>query len=254
MTVFLSTFSKEACILASVVLVSLISLVGIFLISMSEKKLNRFVVLMISVAIGALLGDVFIHILPESLEEQGKVRTLVMVVFGLSTFFGFEKYLQWRNLKNSCRNPNRIHPVGHMSLFADGLCNFTDGFVIGAAYLISIPLGLATTLAVIFHEIPQEIGEFGILLKAGFSKTKAILFNFVSASFAILGAVTAIVVGQSFKGVSMLIVAFTAGAYLYLVSSLIPIIKKESNVYRSATHYTAIGMGACIMLLIACVE
>ena len=253
MAAFLSTFSKETCIIASVILVSLISLVGIFLISVSEKKLNRLMVLMISVAIGALLGDVFIHILPESLEEQGKVRTLVMVVFGLSTFFGFEKYLQWRNLRNSCRNAKHIHPVGHMSLFADGLCNFTDGFVIGAAYLINIPLGLATTIAVIFHEIPHEIGEFGILLKAGFSKTKAILFNFVSASFAILGAFTAIVVGQSFNGVSMLVVAFSAGAYLYLVSGLITVIKKESNNYKSPAHYTAIGMGAGIMLLISCV-
>lgn len=251
MSAFLSTFPKEVYIIASVFIVSLISLVGVFIISLNERKLNRLIVIMISVAIGALLGDVFIHILPESLEEQGKIKTLVMVIFGLSTFFGFEKYLQWRNLKNKSHH---IHPIGYMSLFADGLHNFTDGFVIGAAYLVSIPLGLATTLAVIFHEIPHEIGEFGILLKAGFSKTKAILFNFMSASFAILGALAAILIGISFKGVSILVVAFAAGAYLYLVAGLIPIIRNETiTSKKSAVHYVAMGMGAVLMLLIACI-
>lgn len=250
MAVFLNTFSKEIFIIASVILVSLISLVGIFMLSLNEKRLNRVVIVMISLAVGALLGDVFIHLLPESLNEQGKLRTFVLVVFGLLSFFALEKYLIWRNLKNK----KNIHPVGHMSLFADGLHNFTDGFVIGAAYLASIPLGLATTLAVVFHEVPQEIGEFGVLLKAGFSKSQALFFNFVSASLAIIGAIIAILIGISFKGITVLVVAFAAGAYIYIVGSgLIPILRREAGSSKVSVLFLAFGVGVGVMLLIACV-
>ena len=105
---------------------------------------------MISLAVGALLGEVFLHILPESFEHQGIFKTGLLALFGLLSFFVLEKYLFWRNLKNE----SELKTVGQMSLFADGICNFTDGFIIGAAYLVSIPLGVATTFAVCIHEIP----------------------------------------------------------------------------------------------------
>ncbi|MGI9534472.1 MAG: ZIP family metal transporter, partial [Thermodesulfobacteriota bacterium] len=159
MSEFFTQFSKEFYILVSVLIVSFISLASIFALYLNDKKYNTIIILMISLALGALLGEVFIHILPESFAGQGKLKTIVLVLFGLISFFVLEKYLLWRNLKNK----SNIKTVGQMSLFADGICNFTDGFIIGAAYLVSIPLGVATTFAVCFHEIPQEIGEFGVL-------------------------------------------------------------------------------------------
>ena len=243
--------SKEFYILASVLTVSLISVIAIITIYFNNKKYNTVVILMISLAVGAMLGEVFIHILPESLANQGKLKTVILVSFGLVSFFILEKYLLRMNLKNQ----NSLKTVGQMSLFADGICNFTDGFIIGAAYLVSIPLGVATTFAVCIHEIPQEIGEFGILIKSGFSRTQAIFFNIASASIAILGALAAIYIGISFKNTSYLIIAFGAGAYIYIIGfGLIPILKKEFKSSRAVAHFLAMGIGLGIMLLIACVE
>lgn len=243
--------SKEFYILTSVLIVSLISIFAIITLYFNNKKYNTAVILMISLAVGALLGEVFIHILPESFANQGKLKTVMLVSFGLVSFFIFEKYLLWRNLKNQ----SSTKTVGQMSLFADGICNFTDGFIIGAAYLVSIPLGVATTFAVCIHEIPQEIGEFGILIKSGFSKTQAIFFNIASASIAILGALAAIYIGISFKNTSHLILAFGAGAYIYIIGfGLIPLLKKEFKSSRAVVHFLAMGIGLGLMLLIACVE
>ena len=251
MTEIVTQFSKEFYILLSVLVVSLISIAAIFTLFMNNKRYNTVIILMISLAVGALLGEVFIHLLPESLEGQGMVKTALLVLFGLISFFILEKYLLWRNLKNR----SKIKPVGQMSLFADGICNFTDGLVIGLAYLVSIPLGIATTVAVGIHEIPQEIGEFGVLIKSGFTKTQAIFFNLASASIAILGALFAIYIGFIFKNTSHLIFAFVAGAYIYIVGfGLFPLLKKEIKSPRAAGHFLAMAVGIGIMFLIACVE
>ena len=251
MNEFLLSFSKEFYIIASVVIVSLISIFTIFALYFNNKKYNTLIILMISLAVGTLLGEVFLHILPESYEKQGFLKTGLLALFGLLSFFILERYLLWRNLKNK----NNLKTVGQMSLFADGLCNFTDGFIIGAAYLVSIPLGVATTFAICIHEIPQEIGEFGILIKSGFSKTQAILFNFASASIAIIGALIAIYIGVRFSGTSHLIIAFGAGAYIYILwFGLFPLLRKEFKTSRAAAHFLAIGIGLGIMLLISCME
>ena len=248
---FASQFSKEFYILLSVIMVSLISVGAIFTLFMNNKSYNTVIILMISLAVGALLGEVFIHLLPESMEGQGIMKTALLVLFGLISFFILEKYLLWRNLKNK----SKIKPVGQMSLLADGICNFTDGLIIGIAYFVSIPIGVATTIVVCIHEIPQEIGEFGVLIKSGFTKTQAIFFNLASASIAILGALIAIYIGYSFRSTTHLIFAFVAGAYIYIVGfGLFPLLKKEIKSSSAARHFLAMGIGIGIMLLIACVE
>ncbi|MEE9193308.1 MAG: ZIP family metal transporter [Thermodesulfobacteriota bacterium] len=251
MTEMFSQLSKEFYIIVSVLIVSLLSMSAIFTLYFNNKKYNTLIILMISLAVGALLGEVFLHILPESFEHQGIFKTGLLALFGLLSFFVLEKYLLWRNLKNE----SELKTVGQMSLFADGICNFTDGFIIGAAYLVSIPLGVATTFAVCIHEIPQEIGEFGILIKSGFSKTQAIFFNIASASIAIIGALIAVYIGFRFSNTSHLIIAFGAGAYIYIIGfGLFPLLKKEFKSSRAVAHFLAMGIGLGIMLLIACVE
>ncbi len=251
MTELFPQLSKEFYIIASVIVVSLISIFAIVALYFNNKKYNTIIILMISLAVGTLFGEVFLHILPESFEKQGWLKTVVLASIGLFSFFILERYLIWRNLKNK----NNLKAVGQMSLFADGLCNFTDGFIIGAAYLVSIPLGIATTVAICIHEIPQEIGEFGILIKSGFSKMQAVLFNLASASVAILGAIAAIYIGVSFKNTSHLIIAFAAGAYIYIIGfGLFPLVKKEFKTTRATAHFLAMGLGLGIMLLIACAE
>jgi zinc and cadmium transporter len=246
-----SQLSKEFYIIVSVLIVSLLSMSAIFTLYFNNKRYNTLIILMISLAVGALLGEVFLHILPESFEHQGILKTGLLTLFGLLSFFVLEKYLHWRNLKSE----SKLKTVGQMSLFADGICNFTDGFIIGAAYLVSIPLGVATTFAVCIHEIPQEIGEFGILIKSGFSKTQAIFFNIASALIAIIGALIAIYIGLRFSNTSHLIIAFGAGAYIYIIAfGLLPLLKKEFKSSRAAAYFLAMGVGLGIMFLIACVE
>ena len=251
MNELLPQFSKEFYIIVSVLTVSLISIFAIITLYFNSKKYNTLIILMVSLAVGTLLGEVFLHILPESFEHQGVLKTGLLALFGLLSFFILEKYLMWRNLKNK----NKLKTVGQMSLFADGICNFTDGFIIGAAYLVSIPLGVATTFAVCIHEIPQEIGEFGILIKSGFTKTQAVLFNFASASIAVIGALVAIYIGFRFNNTSHLIIAFGAGAYIYILGfGLFPLLRKEFKTTRAGVHFLAMGIGLGIMLLISCVE
>jgi len=246
-----SQLSREFYIIVSVLIVSLLSMSAIFTLYFNNKRYNTLIILMISLAVGALLGEVFLHILPESFEHQGILKTGILALFGLLSFFVLEKYLHWRNLKNE----SKLKTVGQMSLFADGICNFTDGFIIGAAYLVSIPLGVATTFAVCIHEIPQEIGEFGVLIKSGFSKTQAIFFNIASASISIIGALIAIYIGLRFSNTSHLIIAFGAGAYIYIIAfGLLPLLKKEFKSSKAAAYFLAMGVGLGIMFLIACVE
>lgn len=244
--------SRELYILASVLIVSLTSITMILtLFIKNSKSYNTIVILMVSLAVGGILGQIFIHILPESTAEQGTLKTAVLVLFGIISFFVLEKCLLWRNLKNK----NSIKTVGQMSLLADGIHNFMDGFIIGSAYLISVPLGIATTFAVCIHEVPLEIGEFCILIKSGFSKTQAILFNLASASTAVLGAFVAMYIGLSLNKTSDMIFAFVAGAYIYIVGfGLLPLLKNELKLSRVTRHFLAMGTGLGIMLLITVVK
>src|SRR3989338_8622113 len=159
--------------LASVLLVSLISFVGIFTISLKLERLKKIVLYMVSFAAGALFGDAFIHLLPEIVEEAGfGLNIASYILFGIIFSFVVEKLIHWRH----CHIPtskDHPHPVALMNLFGDSVHNFIDGLILGASYLVSIPVGVATTIAIILHEIPQEIGDFGVLIHGGFTRAKA---------------------------------------------------------------------------------
>lgn len=196
--------------IASVILVSLASLIGIAFISMSEPRLRQMIFILVSLAVGALFGDAFLHLLPESFEKSGgRPETSLCVLAGIFTFFVLEKFLHWRH-----EHILPISPIGYMNLVADGAHNLIDGMLVGASYLVSPSVGIATTTAVIFHEIPQEIGDFGVLLHAGFTKTKALLFNFLSASLAIVGAIMSLTIGTNLERFSTFMLPFTAGGFI----------------------------------------
>ena len=173
-------------IFSSVILVSVISFVGVFTISFDEKKIRWITAYLVSLSAGTLLGGSFFHIMPEVIESQGnKIMVWVWLIVGILSFFMLEKVINWRH----CHFPtthNHPHPVGIMNLVGDGFHNFIDGVIIAGAYTVDINLGIATTLAVITHEIPQEIGDFGVLIYAGYSKVKALFFNFLSALVSLL--------------------------------------------------------------------
>ena len=235
----------------SVIFVSLLSFVGVLFIAIKEEKLKKILLFLVSFAAGGLLGDSFIHLLPEAVEEDGfSLSVSLAVLVGLLLFFVLEKFICWRH----CHIPtskSHPHPVVFMNLIGDGFHNFIDGAVISASFLTTIPLGIATTLAVVLHEIPQEIGDFGVLLHGGLSKNKALIFNFASALAAVGGAILVLILGERIVGVSQLLIPFTAGGFIYIAGSdLIPELHKETNLAKSLIQMVGLILGIGIMLIL----
>lgn len=242
--------TNETYAIISVILVSVISFVGLAAFSLSDRGLKLLIFLSIGFAAGALFGDAFIHLIPESFERM-PTQTPTFVLLGIFGFFVLEKLLRWHH-HISPEPGNPIKPVGYLNLFADGLHNFIDGILIGSSYLINTKIGFATTVAVVLHEIPQEIGDFGVLLHAGFSKVKALLFNFLSAAFAVLGAVVALLLGSSIESFALVMLPIAAGGFIYIAGSdLVPELQQEATLSKSSAQFAALAAGAAIMMLLA---
>lgn len=239
----------------SVIIVSLISLIGILTLTVNEKRLTKILLFLISFSAGALLGDAFIHLLPETVEKYGfSLNVSLYFLSGILIFFILEKFIQWRHchIPTSEKHP---HPYAFMNLIGDGMHNLLDGMVIAGSYLASIPLGIATTVAVIFHEIPQEIGDFSVLLHGGFSKAKALFFNFLSALTAIIGAVIVLLIGINIDNFLIFILPFTAGGFVYIASSdLIPELHKETDIKKSTLQLFGIILGIAVMVALLFIE
>lgn len=237
----------------SVIMVSLISLVGLAALSINTDKLKKILFLLVALAIGALLGDAFIHLIPKATEEGTSASFVsLLVVAGIVFFFMFEKILGWHHhhheKPNDCKDCVEILPVGKLVLFSDGLHNFIDGIIIGASYLVSIEIGIATTIAIMLHEIPQEIGDFGILIYAGYTKAKALWFNFLSAFIAIFGVSLIFIAGETTAALIPFILAFAAGNFIYIAAAdLFPALHKEHGVRQSFLEVAAIMIGIAAM-------
>ncbi len=240
--------------MGSVIIVSLISLIGVFFLSIDQKRLAKMLLFMVSFAAGALMGDSFLHLLLESVKGGMQPKISVFILTGILVFFILEKIISWRHchIPTSEEHP---HPVGIMNLIGDGFHNILDGMIIGGSFLVSVPLGISTTLAVILHEIPQEIGDFGILIHAGYAVRKALLFNFFCALTAVLGAALTLAIGLESESVSAFLVPFTIGSFLYIATAdLIPELKKETDLKKSLLQLMFILLGSGVMGLLLLLE
>ena len=237
--------------IASVAIVSAISLIGIFAFSIKEKKLAAILIYLVSFSTGALFGDAFIHLLPKAANDYGAgIMFSISILAGIIISFIIEKFIHWQH----CHLPqkeNHIHHFAVMSLWGDSIHNFIDGLIIGASYLMSIPVGIATTLAVIFHEIPQEIGDFGILLHGGYTKKKALLVNFLTALFAFGGLLVSFIGLSSIKNINSFLIPFAAGNFIYIAGSdLVPELHRELSGRVSLKQLIAMIFGIVLMLLL----
>ncbi|NQT29521.1 MAG: ZIP family metal transporter [Candidatus Saganbacteria bacterium] len=237
--------------LAAVILVSLVSFIGLLTISINIQALKKVLMYLVSLSAGALLGAAFFHLIPEAVEESGFGLPLASYILaGILTFFVLEKIICWRH----CHVPtskNHPHPVAFMNLIGDAFHNFIDGMIIAGSFLASVPLGISTTIAVILHEIPQEIGDFGVLLHAGFGRFKALWFNFVCALTAVLGAILILALNIEVHTLSSFLVPFTAGGFIYIAGAdLIPELKKEIRPLNSLMQLFFLLLGLGIMFLL----
>lgn len=234
-------------ILVSTFLVSIISLVGILTLAVNEKLLHKLIFSLVGFSAGALLGGAFLHLLPEALRETNSITVFYYLILGIVLFFLLERYVHWRH----CHEENcDIHAFTYLNIFGDGLHNFIDGMVIAASFLVSFKLGVVTTMAIILHEIPQELGDFAVLIFGGFTKRKALVYNFLIALTAMLGAVTGYFIIGFAKGFSTFIMPLTAGGFIYIAASdLIPQLHKETNLRRASLAFVAFLSGIIFMAL-----
>lgn len=239
----------------SVVGVSLISLIGLVSIPLHTRYGRGILKFMVSFSVGALLGDVFIHLLPE-LADEGKfnLQTSLVILVSIIGFFVFERFLHWHHHHNEDPEEEashaKYHPVVFLNLFGDGLHNLIDGLIIGGAYLISPGVGFATTLAVLLHEIPQEFGDFGILIYGGLSRGKALFYNFLSALTAVIGVIIALLVGNT-EQFAALLVAIGIGSFIYIaLADLIPELQKSKGRAVSQFFIMLLGIGIMFALLL----
>lgn len=244
--------------LLSVVAVSFISFVGMFTLSLREQTLRNHLYLLVSLAVGALMGDALIHLLPEAFERITDPLTVsVALIASILFFFVLEKALHWHHHQSESDGSEvpSIHPTGRMLLFSDGMHNFIDGLIIGASYFVSVEVGIATTIAVILHEIPQEIGDFGVLIHSGYSVTKALWLNFASASAAVAGTVVALALGGTSEAFTLWLIPFAAGGFLYIaMSDLVPELHKTKHLGHSILQLLAVLVGLGAMFLLLAVE
>ncbi|HLD81780.1 MAG TPA: ZIP family metal transporter [Patescibacteria group bacterium] len=256
----------------SVLIVNLIALTGIFVLSVKDSILDRVVFLLVSLSAGALLGDAIIHLIPESYEELATSNTTsILIILGILLFFVLEKFLHWHHSHTEdahelhskehgthephSRRDRCIDPKGYIILVSDGIHNLLDGVIIGVSFLASIELGIASTIAIVLHEIPQEIGDFGLLVHSGFRKGQALLLNFVSGMLAILGAVFALSLGSISQDIVMWLLPITAGGFIYIaLSDIVPELHKVKKLRLSFFQLIALVVGIVAMLLLTLTE
>lgn len=235
--------------IGATVVVSFISLIGIAALMIKKRILERILLWLVGFSAGALIGGAFLHLIPEALSGSSQENVFVYVLVGFSSFFVLERFIKWRH----CHNQDgkcEIHSFTYMNLIGDGFHNFIDGLIIVASFSINPGLGIATTLAVIAHEIPQEISDFGVLVYGGFSRARALVLNFLIALTAILGALVGFFL-LSIQDISQFLLSFTAGSFIYIsASDLIPELHKEPKVKKSVISFSFFLLGALFMYLV----
>ena len=241
--------------LINVTLVSLISLVGVFTLALRQERIEQITHLLVSLAVGALFGNAILHLIPESFSGQfSPLLSSLLILAGILLFFIIEKFLRWRH----CHVPlssGHLHPFVTLNLMSDAVHNFIDGVLIAASFSVNVSLGFSTTLAIALHEIPQEIGDFGVLVRGGLTPRRALAFNFFSALAAVVGAVVVLLVGTEFKEPVKYLIPVTAGGFLYIAGAdLIPELHHEVRFKSSLLQLCLMLLGIAVMVLLTFLE
>jgi len=219
--------------------------VAVLLLYFKKETLDKITLLLVSLSAGALIGGAFLHLLPEAAHEINVELMFLIVLLSFIFFFFLEKLLFWRHChKGVCE----IHTFGYMNLVGDSIHNFIDGVVIASTFLIDIKLGFITTFIIALHEIPQEIGDFGVLIHAGFKKKKALIINFLVALTIMLGGIAGYYGSFLTRELVPYLLPFAAGGFIYIAASdLMPEIRKETNLKKSLLSFLIFVIGIVIM-------
>lgn len=225
----------------------LLSLVGVFSLFLQEGLLKKMIYPLVAFSAGALLGGAMLHMLPEAIEAGGNITNIfVWTIIGFSVFFLLEQFIHWHHCHKA--PSEHKHPVTYLILIADSVHNFLDGATLAGAFLVDTRLGLITFLIIAAHEIPQELGDFGVLVHGGWEKGKALLFNLVSGLTALVGGLAMYFLANFINVVYVL--PFAAGSFIYIASSdLIPEIKNHEKLEHNLVHFGFFILGIALLLV-----
>ena len=264
----------------TIFLIGSLSLIGLFMISIREKTLDKILFILVAFATGTILASALFDLIPESIHHLEELNSggagiaenlvFVFIIFGFVIFFVIERFIYWfhghaheKENKLVCytglgegedyslSRDSGVKSFALLNLIGDGLHNYLDGIIIMVAFLSGTRNGIIITLAVLFHEFPQEIGDFGILLYGGFSKKKALLFNFISGMIALLGGLTAFFLSNTIDMFNLFFLAFSGGGFLYIASTeLMPELIKEKDLKKSIVQALIFICGIILVISI----
>lgn len=235
-------------IVGSGLLMSAIALVGSVTLVLSERMLRRILLPLVAFAAGSLLGGAFFHMLPAGLASGMRdVTVYTLILAGFAVFFGLEQFLHWHHChraETECKKP-----LTYLILIGDGLHNFLGGLAVAGTFVIDIRLGIVTWLAAAAHEVPQELGDFGVLVHGGWERRQALFYNVLSALTFLVGGIIAYF--ASFRLDVSFLVPFAAGNFIYIgASDLIPEVKAHANLRANIVHFVAFAVGVVLMLAV----
>jgi len=250
-------------ILAATTLIATVSIIGITLFYFKESKLSKFLLSLVALSAGAMLGNSLFHLLPEAIEEAEIIgmslsTTLLILTGGFVLAFLFEQLFAWHGCHTASHHDGKdpgyhCHreekPFAHLVLLSDGVHNFIDGLILAAAFLVSPALGITTTIAIALHEVPQELGDYAVLVYGGYKKSKALLFNFLAASTVVLGGVAGFFLAGSVENTIPILLPFAAGSFLYIAAAdLLPELKHDEKIRETALHFCIFLLGLLLMI------
>lgn len=225
----------------------LVAFVGALSLLFKPKKLANTLILFVAFSAGALLGGAFLHLLPESLLNLSSDKVFLLALAGFSAFFLMEKYLHWHH----CHDDHcEVHPVSYLLLYGDAIHNFIDGLVIAASFMVNVHFGIITTIMIIVHELPQELGDFGVLVHSGMKPKKALFYNFLSQLTAVLGGVVGFLLAGKIDFIPY-VLPIAAGGFVYIAASdLIPELHKDKDLGRSVRNFLVflVGLGFVLVM------
>ncbi|MDD2758154.1 MAG: ZIP family metal transporter [Patescibacteria group bacterium] len=238
-------------ILISTFIISACALAGVFTLSLRAESLNKILMKLVALSSGALLGGAFLHLMPEGVEQMEPKLFFALVLTAIVVYLLIEKVLHWRHCHKGA-GCDTHHSMGYMNLIGDGVHSFIDGVVIAAAFVVNIPLGIITAVAMGLHEIPQELGDFGVLVYSGFTKKRALFCNFLVSLMTVVGGLVGWALSFYSIGVEKFLLPIAAGGFIYIAASdLLPELRKNVSLKSFFVDFLFVLLGISIILLVS---
>lgn len=239
-------------------MVSLVALSGSFILFLKAETLQRSLQFLVSLSVGVLLGDAFLHLLPDAIQKTGNVNQVMLYTLGgIFLFFLLEKAIRWRHHHEIFpeTGADQVRPLAKMNLLGDAVHNFIDGCLIAGSFMVSPVLGFTTTLAIIIHEIPQEIGDIGALIYGGYSPKKAIWYNFLCSLTCLAGVLSILLIAPLVAAHITYVMPIAAGGFIYIATcDLIPELHRKTALKHQFAQSFCISIGIFAMFFVGVLE